>query len=465
MPVLVILLVGLILRIALLPTSSVWLDEAFSIRAAKMDVMGIFDTLYHDRGEPIYYLLLKMWMRAVGDTDWALSLLSVLLSTSSIYIVYLLGKEYLESHQAGLCAALLAALSSHSLFHATAIRFYPLLELLTPLSYLLLFRHLKGRTGYAVYGLSVLAGLLTHTYFLFVALSHLMIGRARLWRPVLFVLFLYLPWTVVLVHQLQVNASATIEPVATAFGALSLFNLSFFKKLGLPNSLVLLGWPIFCFGMWRTRQLGEAFLVSVGLPILISLWEPIFLIGRYDTIALCLVQVMAAALIVLLPRSLQACVFALVLLASMGLLKWRINEGPGEDKVVSSELAGQLAPSDRVLFTGLGWLAPKYYLDYHGVDYTDLGVFPNDFESHPGYVDYSAYRNGLNREASELVERLSQDEGRLVVFYTAGDGPMGRLLKPLQEELEKSFVLEEVRPVRQHVQGPFYNQVLVYRKR
>lgn len=125
--VIVITLVGGFLRVLLLSTKGLWLDETFSIWMASHGVVELLHWLVKiDQHPPLYYLLLHYWIALNGDTPYAVRLLSVLFGAATIPLIYLIGKR-LSGVVMGLVAAVLLALSLFNIYFAQETRMYTLL--------------------------------------------------------------------------------------------------------------------------------------------------------------------------------------------------------------------------------------------------------------------------------------------------------------------------------------------------
>lgn len=125
--VLVITLVGGFLRVFMLDTKGLWLDETFSIWMARHSVVDMLTWLIKiDQHPPLYYLLLHYWIALRGDTPYYVRLLSVLFGAGTIPIIYLIGKR-LSGALMGLVAAGLLALSLFNIAFAQETRMYTLL--------------------------------------------------------------------------------------------------------------------------------------------------------------------------------------------------------------------------------------------------------------------------------------------------------------------------------------------------
>jgi mannosyltransferase len=125
--VIIITLVGGLLRVLLLGTKGMWLDETFSVWMASHSVVDMLHWIVRiDQHPPLYYLLLHYWIALNGNTPYYVRLLSVLFSAGTIPIIYLIGKR-MSGVVMGLVAAVLLALSLFNIYFAQETRMYTLL--------------------------------------------------------------------------------------------------------------------------------------------------------------------------------------------------------------------------------------------------------------------------------------------------------------------------------------------------
>jgi len=125
--VILITLVGGALRLLLLGTKGMWLDETFSVWMAHHSVPELLQwTVNLDQHPPLYYLLLHYWIALFGDTAYYVRLLSALFGAATIPVIYLIGKR-LSGAVVGLAAALFLAFSLFNIYFAQETRMYTLL--------------------------------------------------------------------------------------------------------------------------------------------------------------------------------------------------------------------------------------------------------------------------------------------------------------------------------------------------
>jgi len=122
-----ITLVGGVLRILLLGTKGMWLDETVSVWLANQNVGNMLHWIVKiDPHPPLYYILLHYWIAHYGDTPNYVRLFSALFGTATIPIIYLIGKR-MSGAVVGLAAATLQALSPFNIYFAQEARMYTLL--------------------------------------------------------------------------------------------------------------------------------------------------------------------------------------------------------------------------------------------------------------------------------------------------------------------------------------------------
>jgi mannosyltransferase len=125
--VIVITVMGGLLRVILLGSKGMWLDETFSVWVANHSVADMLQWIVRiDQHPPLYYLLLHYWIALNGDTPYYARLLSVLFGAGTIPVIYLIGKR-LSGVVVGLAAAVFLALSPFNIFFAQETRMYTLL--------------------------------------------------------------------------------------------------------------------------------------------------------------------------------------------------------------------------------------------------------------------------------------------------------------------------------------------------
>ena len=156
------------LRACEISRESVWVDEALSVRLARLGWPALFAGTAEDGHPPLYLALLHVWIACFGTSEAAIRSLSAVLGVLAVAAVYAFGRVWFDQ-ATGLCGALLVALSPYHIYYSQEARNYSLLVLTTALSYLglALVRHRPGRGSEVVYVVATLAMLYTHVFGVF----------------------------------------------------------------------------------------------------------------------------------------------------------------------------------------------------------------------------------------------------------------------------------------------------------
>ncbi len=205
---------GIIFRFVNLDQKIVWHDEALSIsrvsgyyaKEINQDIfngqvidiaelksyqavkessenLNIIDILAKDNPQhpPIYYLLLRFWVKIFGNSLISWRSLSALFSVLTLPCVFLLCLELKESFLVSLIATAIIAVSPISILYAQEAREYSLWILASLISSILLLRAVKRRKtfNWLLYGIFAGIGLYIFPFSLFIIVAHCcyLIGR------------------------------------------------------------------------------------------------------------------------------------------------------------------------------------------------------------------------------------------------------------------------------------------------
>jgi len=225
------LVLGAALRFDRLGLEELTTDEAFSWRMTTHPSADIVARTATDVHPPLYYLALKGWTAAAGDSPAALRALSMLLGLAAVVLAYLLylevdrhagGGESAAGRWGAVVAALLVAVHADQVEHSRHVRMYAMGVALAGLTAWLMLRALRGeRRGgawWAAYAFAAAALCYTHYYGAFTVAAQLIAAavvlaarwRASRTRPpevfgllaaALAVAVLFAPWLSVLRRQ------------------------------------------------------------------------------------------------------------------------------------------------------------------------------------------------------------------------------------------------------------------------
>lgn len=196
---LLILILGAVLRICNLGTESVWYDEVSSLDQAFRNLPSLFCGFHLS---PLYFLILRYWVRVVGVSEFALRIPSVIFGVGAIFLIYKLS-VVLFNRKVGLCSSFILAISPFHIFYSQDARHYALFVFLTLLSILLYLKIVRnpgpGINLYIFYGIVTALLLYTTIWGIFVIViqnlfywqNHFHKKRWFITQIVIFVIFLF----------------------------------------------------------------------------------------------------------------------------------------------------------------------------------------------------------------------------------------------------------------------------------
>jgi len=165
---LLILILGAALRIYNLGIESLWYDEVSSVDQALRDLPSLF---YKFHLSPLYFLILKYWIRIAGASEFALRIPSVIFGVGAIFLIYKLSVA-LFNERVGLLSSFILSISPFHIFYSQETRHYALFVFLTLLSITLFLKILKNKVPginlYISYGVSTILLLYTTLWGIFV---------------------------------------------------------------------------------------------------------------------------------------------------------------------------------------------------------------------------------------------------------------------------------------------------------
>ncbi len=184
------LLLALAVRLYRLEAQALWWDESLSVYRATRDLGTVLSNtiliqnlVTVDTLPQLYFVLLNVWVRATGISEYALRFFSVFANVATLPLIYALARRWL-SKSAAWVAMLLGALSPFYTWYAQEARPYALVLFWSTLAIYALTRALdsRSRVWLITYLLAATASLYTHYYSLFLLPFHSIL-IAMAWRP------------------------------------------------------------------------------------------------------------------------------------------------------------------------------------------------------------------------------------------------------------------------------------------
>lgn len=484
---LALLAAGFVLRIYHLSEFSVWIDEANTVRIARMGFADMIGALSLDSSPPLYYLLLKFWMFLFGEGPIAVRLLSVAFGTALIGYIFVVGRRFF-SWETGLIAAALITVAPAQILHAQQCRMYTLLPLLA----LGAFHCLKNasdtgsRTWMAGWCACIIGALYTHNYgwFIFPACLGILIFNGELRRrPLPWFLaataigFVYLPWTPIFWKQLQIGAqNSWYQPIWDALGAHGNFFYtldSFFggrKSLSFtwakPDAWIIPRWLFFMavaawatFTLFRkevdpivpkhTRDILAFLLIPLIFVILISvLFSPIYRYGRSDQLVFPAFVLLAAVGISTIRKPMIRFAIAalLVIFSLANYPPLTADHSMTDDASMARKILKMVQPGEAILSTSLT-VGPLEYYARQSHHKLSIITFPRDDIKHPAIQDQASWLakpGALTREAAATLDNVCGAAGPKKRFFAIlamedFNLPLIHLLR--QKNLSSSLIL------------------------
>ncbi|MFC1567118.1 glycosyltransferase family 39 protein, partial [bacterium] len=180
---------------AFLPkSSSIWLDEAYSILIADNNLLDILKKMKTDNSPPLYFFVFSIWIKIFGIGEYASQAFSGLMYALSVLSVYLFCKKLHKHKLAIFMCTFLFAMSPITIFHSQNIRMYSMLGFFSVLStwfFIAVFQNQnKRKLNILLYCLAAICGTFTHMFFQFVVFSQIIAYFAAFFSKKTFKIFL-----------------------------------------------------------------------------------------------------------------------------------------------------------------------------------------------------------------------------------------------------------------------------------
>ena len=163
--VLLLTIIALFLRLYRLDFNSLWLDEAVTLRFARLPMPAVFDVMVHGEYNPPLFFWIEHIIVMFGDSEWMLRIVPAIIGTLTVPAFYLLGRLFLGRPQ-GILAAALLAFSPFHIYYSQEARPYVLALFLITVSLIFLLKGCESGklTEWILGGLLAAAALWCHFY-------------------------------------------------------------------------------------------------------------------------------------------------------------------------------------------------------------------------------------------------------------------------------------------------------------
>jgi len=465
-----------------------WTDEACSYFTIQQGALAILDGDRSAGTPPLYFVVLWAFSQLAGTSELALRLPSMIAATAMVPLGYLAGARY-ASARAGLFAAFAFVVSPLVHYYAIEARNYALLQLEMLLLLIALHRALERRgqpRDWLAVAALLTAILYTHNYGLFVLPSVVLaaiVAGGNEWRragagaaaAVAIAFVAYLPFFWFALQHASSAVTAWLIPfwesapaVLQLLSSLALFGVGaqypdYLPELAAAPSLVWVGLalslllPALALLPHDARRSaattsepaatiarpGAVLLVLALAPLVVALAysqliDPIYLPGRYDTVALPAFLLLYAVGLERLSRIHRRLWVGPMLVIGVAALALMSNStafrAPAESPYDSAAevLAERAEVGDLVVATGYGRCPFEYALDRSGLE-LEIASFPAELARHPGwYSERSLLDQPAQLEADAAA--LASWPGGVWVGYSEFEQVDAHLYRALRED-------------------------------
>jgi uncharacterized membrane protein len=227
-------LVAFALVIRLLVFRGLWVDEAISVSQAHMSLGAMLENLRTtDLHPPLHGFALWVTTRAIGSSEFAVRLPSLIAGVAFVAVLYAAGREIYD-RRTGLIAAAIATVAPLTVWYSQEARMYGFLMLWSALAVWVGFRALRRGRWIDWLLLAVLSAAIVWTQYLgglFVAAQQVVIGLVLIRRVVKG----GRPWHSMLGWAVGLGVAAVLVAPLVPFGWAQLHNASYQGLSGLPG--------------------------------------------------------------------------------------------------------------------------------------------------------------------------------------------------------------------------------------
>ena len=214
-----IVLLAFALRVYRLDAQALWWDESLSVYRATRDLATVFantiriqNILTVDTLPQLYFVLLNLFARAAGISEFALRFFSVVANVATTPLLFVLARRWFAPSMA-LLAASLGTLAPLYVWYAQEARPYALVLFWSTLAVYALARACASRLWLGVYVVSGIAALYTHYYSIFLLPFHFVVlvwwqKNSKRWSERAYVLLPLVPLAATIFLLPQIRASA-----------------------------------------------------------------------------------------------------------------------------------------------------------------------------------------------------------------------------------------------------------------
>jgi hypothetical protein len=419
-------------------------DEPFTANTVRLPWRELWD-MFRSDNMPAYYVLLKFWTAALGESELALRMFSAVAYAAAVVLTGAAAAR-VAGAGAGIAAAILVAASDRiGLEHAATARAYALLCGVTAAALLQSVRLLDAdarqargrRRNLVLLAATHFVGMLTHpTYVVMgVACAAAALAAERRMRsaafvaPVIGLVAYFVLWGPVLYATITLQVTSWMQPptlVLVQHAYMLLWGLGpGFMLAGALVALILRGGreAVAAIRDSRVVWIVAVAIIAWVLPVAVSMWKPIFEATRTPVMLLPPTCLAVAVLLSRLGGPRVATGFALICVLAAG---YRISTAPRTDDYPTREslsaLLGKTQCGDVLIAPGLTpQLVQYYFRRLRAPECIQVLPFPSTLLNWERHHEPDR-RRAMEKEASDLAgDRASRPAATWLLTLSRGE--------------------------------------------
>ncbi|MCR4311439.1 MAG: glycosyltransferase family 39 protein, partial [Candidatus Taylorbacteria bacterium] len=461
--------------------STLWQDEAASANIISNNVTSLLDKSTADAQPLFYTYTLKLWGVLFSDSALSLRLYSFFFALLLIVFIYKIAREFF-GEKISVTASMLASTSYFLIWFSMQVRVYTIGALLCILSYYLfckLTEH-RSKTYTVLYLLVTTSGMYAHPWFYFVLvaqiISALVFDTQRI-KALLFtgaVLLFALPGMITSSQLASLGANSwigavTFNTILDSFSFLSYGSTLLYTLVTFASVVWILSGDEPLYSGRRQSILLMHFFIPLLLALLVSLFSPIYVAGRYEMILFPIFATLLAIVWSKIDYRILFFVFFLLVYLTAGKIEDRRTAVEGfksDDRRVTEDILKRAEKGDLIITTDLSWSTVHYYVTHSSSPHKDIELFsfPREIEQHPGWKNMDAMLNNKEKytqEAGEIVEKIKTrtDIQNVWVLHNSKN----EINVPLIELLKKQFTNYTVEKPESPRENSWFDEVYTFK--
>lgn len=466
-----------------------WGDEAGVANLVSEPFSRLYQVAALDAHPLAYAYLIKIWSVLFGNSEAALRSFSAFFGLLTIVFIYPIGK-YIYNKNAGLLASFLLSANYFFIWFGIQNKVYTLAAFANLIScyfFIKIIRESQKRY-FAFYSIFALLGIYSHPWSLLIFISQIgiafLIGKnlknfKNILLSQIIVSVLSIPNIFMSFYQNRLGANLWIEKtgfydIFRSFGFLSYGSTAIYAVISIIAALFFINRRFIKKIKTKKQEfisnviIGFCFLIPLVSALLISYFNPIYSVGRYEMVILPLFILFLAnfwskiedkhIIFIAIPL--------LIFFTYKNVTADRevIESYKSDDRKISTQLVNEMENNEIVIATDLSFSTFKFYfsrLNKNGINFK-LVAYPAEIATHPGWKNLSEMlknKEKYKNESVNLINQIKNDKYKKIYVLYKYENPINEIMR---EDLNKnfSFVKEEIPPAPR--EPSWFDSILIY---